>query len=782
MTDRRIAILIASSHFPKEPRLDNLHYPENDVDGLVNVLISKDRGGFDEVTTLKNKPHYEILTKLNLSFKNAGKNDLILVYYSGHGKCNSAGRLHLATPNTTIDAIESTSISVGNIKELIDVSSAHKIVIILDCCYSGAIGKEFIKGSVNDQLQMASESRGTYIMTASSSLQVAKEKKDDAHGIFTKHIIGGIQSGDADLDQNGYISIDELYSYVHEKVTIECHQKPELYNPHRRGDLIIACSGRTPRSERNRQLLKLLFEMGKDGLPKEIFDKARDIIEMDVDKISGVLLDYDTLLDKLLCREIVPLEFTKEWCDIRDEPINHVNQNGRSKYKKILFLSSIISCILFAILILALKNSWIAETFFVDEDLIESSRGDENDNGNEQQNFGIGEYAEKKNAEIYIPVEGRLIVKTDPKDALIRFLNTKERFSQEMTLKPRRYHLEVSATGYETKRQWIDIKTGERKKLDISLKEIVETAKLFVDTKPKDSQIRILNIRPEFNQGIELSPGRYNIEISAAGFDTQRKWINLVSGENRISTLLKISKRSNTRKNSLGMVFVYIKPGIFMMGSPLTETGRDDSEKQHKVTLSQGFYIQTTEVTQGQYYEVMGTRPWIGKSYVKIGDSYPAVYVSWHDSQNFIRKLNSIETTRNYRLPTEAEWEYVCRAGSTAMYYFGKSDSDLVKHAWSDKNAWNIGNKYAHQVRKKEPNPWGVYDMYGNVWEWCEDLYNEYPDDLANDPICVSGGMERVLRGGSWSNLPAFCRSANRNRHAPSYKSSSVGFRLLQEE
>lgn len=238
--------------------------------------------------------------------------------------------------------------------------------------------------------------------------------------------------------------------------------------------------------------------------------------------------------------------------------------------------------------------------------------------------------------------------------------------------------------------------------------------------------------------------------------------------------------QKKTFTNSIGMKFVTIPAGTFMMGSPSSESGRDSDEKQHQVTLTKGFYMQTTEVTQGQWYEVMGTRPWSGKKYVRDSTNNPAVYISWNDCQNFIRRLNQKEGSNKYRLPTEAEWEYACRAGSTTRFCFGDSDSILGNYAWYRKNAWDAGEKYAHTVAKKQPNAWGLYDMYGNVWEWCQDWKGNYPSVSVTDPKGPSSGKYRVLRGGSWSYLAGSVRSGDRFRYRPDSEGRFLGFRAVQ--
>jgi len=229
-------------------------------------------------------------------------------------------------------------------------------------------------------------------------------------------------------------------------------------------------------------------------------------------------------------------------------------------------------------------------------------------------------------------------------------------------------------------------------------------------------------------------------------------------------------------KNSIGMTFVYIPPGTFMMGSPPYEKYRNDNETQHKVTISKGFYMQSTQVTQGQWKAVMGNNP----SYFKNGDNYPVETVSWNDTQEFIKKLNS-KDNKGYRLPTEAEWEYACRAGTITPFYFGETIStDQVNYNGN----YPYGNGKKGIYREKTtpvgtfpPNDWGLFDMHGNVWEWCNDWYGDYSDKPVTDLIGATTGSSRVLRGGSWYYYARYCRSALRDYNSPSYRGSR-GFRL----
>jgi formylglycine-generating enzyme required for sulfatase activity len=227
--------------------------------------------------------------------------------------------------------------------------------------------------------------------------------------------------------------------------------------------------------------------------------------------------------------------------------------------------------------------------------------------------------------------------------------------------------------------------------------------------------------------------------------------------------------------NSIGMKFQLIKPGTFMMGSPASELGRDENETQHQVTLTQPYYLGVYEVTQEQYERIMGINPSEFKS-----SSHPVDSVSWEDAVAFISKLNDLERGqlpgRVYRLPTEAEWEYACRAGTTTAYSFGDSASDLESYAWYSKNLRSLTQ--THPVGGRKPNPWGLYDMHGNVEEWCWDWFGDYPNRSLIDAMGPESGSNRVGRGGGWSNVAANCRSAHRSSYDPSYRNYYNGFRV----
>lgn len=228
----------------------------------------------------------------------------------------------------------------------------------------------------------------------------------------------------------------------------------------------------------------------------------------------------------------------------------------------------------------------------------------------------------------------------------------------------------------------------------------------------------------------------------------------------------------------LGLELEPIPAGNFTMGSHRNEPGRNPDEgPMMQVTISRDFWLGKYEVTQQQWQEFMGTDP----SHFHGDGHLPMESVSWTDAMDFCKKLTAQEQAAGrlpggyeYRLPTEAEWEYACRAGTTTRFYTGDKDSDLDEAGWYDGNS----GKKTHPVGQKKPNAWGLYDMHGNVWEWCADWYGYYGQAAVKDPAGPREGDFRVVRGGGWMRSAAASRSASRDHHMQDYRFQNVGFRV----
>jgi len=234
--------------------------------------------------------------------------------------------------------------------------------------------------------------------------------------------------------------------------------------------------------------------------------------------------------------------------------------------------------------------------------------------------------------------------------------------------------------------------------------------------------------------------------------------------------------------NDVNMVFVYIPAGEFEMGSPATELKRDSYEDQHHVKLTKAFYMGKFEVTQLQYRAVLG----VGKMMDFAGFDFPADSVSWYQASTFLNKLSE-KTDMLFRLPTEAEWEYACRAGTVTPFYTGETiNPDQANYNAAKlygKGLKGDAKKRTTKVGSYPPNSFGLYDMPGNVWEWCSDRYSKksYKIDSSVDPLGTGDSLSVVIRGGGWDSPPVDCRSASRDSRKSWRHLNDIGFRVVLE-
>jgi len=247
-----------------------------------------------------------------------------------------------------------------------------------------------------------------------------------------------------------------------------------------------------------------------------------------------------------------------------------------------------------------------------------------------------------------------------------------------------------------------------------------------------------------------------------------------------------VSMTPTTQTIALGagvsLELVWIAPGTFVMGSPASESGREVDETQHRVTLTTGFWMGRYEVTQRQWQQIMGTNP---SHFKATGPDAPVDQVGWNDCQEFLQKLNAQVPGGGFRLPTEAEWEYACRAGTTTVFHHGdRLDSSQAN--FDGRAAYGGGpsggcRQTTLRVGQFAPNAFGLHDMHGNVWEWCADWYGAYPPDDVTNPQGPSSGNAHILRGGCWRRSAASCRSAARGQAPLPNRDFDLGFRLVRD-
>ena len=367
------------------------------------------------------------------------------------------------------------------------------------------------------------------------------------------------------------------------------------------------------------------------------------------------------------------------------------------------------------------------------------------------------------------------------------------------SLKEGMHLVEVRKSGYRSQQKTIQL--AQQQKLDVTFGELVAIqGNLSVNYKPFGADVYVdgkkLGQSPRVFNGLLV--GNHQVEVRKDGYATDRKTIAISEGQTAsitgtLASNAVASSSSNTSgyssgsssmasgsntisisvKDGISIEMVKVEAGTFMMGAtPEMEKPNSDEKPLHQVTLINDYYMGKYEVTQALWEAVMGSNPSKYK-----GDNLPVEKVSWNDCQEFISKLNSL-TGRKFRLPTEAEWEYAARGGKRSRGYQYSGNSNISDVAWYDGNS---GSK-PHPVGTKQANELGIYDMSGNVYEWCSDWYGSYSSSSQTNPTGADSGSNRVYRGGSWYDYAWSCRLSNRYFNTPDFRIDDLGLRLALSE
>ena len=359
------------------------------------------------------------------------------------------------------------------------------------------------------------------------------------------------------------------------------------------------------------------------------------------------------------------------------------------------------------------------------------------------------------------------------------------------SLKEGMHLLEVKKNGYHSQQKTIQL--SQQQKLDVTFGELIAIqGNLSVNYKPFGAEVYVdgkkLGQSPRVFNGLLV--GNHQVEVRKDGYGTDKKFVTISEGQtasisgtlssntafssNGYASSSSLSSGGNTisipMENGVSIEMVKVEAGTFIMGATSEMQQPSDDEKTvHMVTLTRDYYMCKYEVTQALWQAVMGSN----FSYFK-GDDLPVEQVSWNECQEFISKLNSI-TGRQFRLPTEAEWEYAARGGKKSCGYQYSGSSNVADVAWYDGNSGN----QTHSVGMKQANELGIYDMSGNVYEWCQDRYGSYVSSFQTNPTGAVSGPFRVARGGSWSDKARSCRSSYRYICTPDSRDYSLGLRLV---
>ncbi|KYC37045.1 sulfatase-modifying factor protein [Scytonema hofmannii PCC 7110] len=682
---RKIALLIGVSEY--EPGLNPLPAAVKDVEAMQRVLANPEMGGFTEIAMLKNPQRQEMEDAIYELFSHGQKEDLLLFYFSGHGITDESGRLYLSTRVTRKQngkLVTPSAVAATFIHESINGSRSQRQVIVLDCCFSGAIAKGLTvkdDGTVDIRTQLGGKGRA--ILTSSSSTQLSFEQEGSELSIYTRYLVEGIEKGVADKDGDGWISVDELHEYASSKVQEASPAMTPNFFPVEEGYRILLA--KSPKDDPKLKYRKEVESRAQQGQGKfSVF--VRRMLDSKRDE-WGLSLEEGTAIEEEVLQ---PYREYERKCNEYEQA-----------------------------LVEAIKQEYPFRPR-VQEDLKEY-----------QQYLGLRD-------EDIASIEQRVLSSNKAE-------YERDRQQKEKLLQPEQ-----------------QIKSQEQDK-----------GQGATVSQPKSSATQ--------TQQFEFKFATITVRSGFLGIGKKTCDINHTSHRAEFFT--------EDLGNGVLLEMVAIPGGQFLMGSPESELGRYDWESpQHTVTI-QPFNMGKYPITQAQW-QAVAAFPKIeidlnpNPSHFK-GANKPVEQVSWDDAVEFCARLSQ-KTEKNYRLPSESEWEYACRAGTTTPFHCGETiTTDLANYNGNFTYANGVKGEYREQttdVGKFLPNGFGLYDMHGNVLEWCQDAWH---DNYENAPVDGTvwtkdpGNQARLPRGGSWNGASWNCRSAYRYRHSRDYRDMSVGFRVV---
>ncbi|BAZ39144.1 extracellular ligand-binding receptor [Calothrix sp. NIES-4101] len=740
---KKIALLIGVSEY--EPGLNPLPAAVNDVDAMERVLANLEMGGFaDNITVLKNPQPQVMREAIEKLFAGRQKDDLLLFYFSGHGiKDFDSGRFYLSTSATRKEKsglVKSSSIEANFLHGNINDSRSQRQVIILDCCFSGAIAQGMTvkdDGSVDIQQQLGGKGRA--ILTSSTSTQYSFEQEGSELSVYTRYIVEGIEKGAADKDGDGWISVDELHEYASAKVQeASPAMTPKFYPVEEGHKILLAKSPKNdPKLKYRKEVERIALEDNGEIsiLGRIILDEQRSNWGLSVEEAAAieneVLEPYRQRQEKLqryeqALSQVVQYEY----------PLSAKNVNRLKRLQNILKLR--------------------------DEDLQE--------------------------------IEERIIA---PKQAEYEQIQKQREEAEKLRQEElEKQYLEALLVQQEQERE------AERLRQEELRKKKQEAERLRQEELRKKEQeaerLKQEELRKQSSSVIHTQQFEFQY-ATLTGFEERSQGF-LGFGKKSIPKISRHQAKAEYFTEDLGngvtIEIVAIPGGTFMMGSPNNEAERRDNESpQHKVTI-QPFFMGRYPITQKQWAAVATF------SKVKIdlnsdpanfkGGNLPIETISWDEASEFCARLSQHcqkqNPKRNYRLPSEAEWEYACRAETTTPFHFGETiTTELANY---DGN-YTYGSAPKGECRQKTtdvgtfpPNAFGLYDMHGNVWEWCEDDWHEnYNSAPTNGNAWLDGNNNdnqiKMLRGGCWNYAPGGCRSAFRGRLFRGNRYFNFGFRVV---
>jgi formylglycine-generating enzyme required for sulfatase activity len=811
MGSNRYALLVSSWKY-QDPNFSCLSAPARDAELLAEVLSNPEIGNFS-VRVLNNEPAQNISKEINRFFIGRTQSDLLLLYFSCHGVKDDAGKLYFACTDTDQELLLSTAVDAHGVNEMMRRSNSKSKVLLLDCCYSGAFAKGMMfkaGGNAVGTGDYFKEGRGLEIITASDSMQYSYESEDakgpGKQSVFTAALIEGLKTGKADDNGDGNITVDDLYNYVYRNIREQnFRQIPTRFSIDVQGEIVVAKNSRP-------EPKKLPPELQREV--ESPFPRVRGTIIVDLAELlkssdKGLALGARQALEKLCDDDSRSVSRRAREC-----LITYDSSKATVKFATSTSLKTQSGLIPPAKYDTEARNKNEKDTVPKPKEAASETESEPH------PTVGVITAREKRIRKIMQGVGLGLAIGTVMVIAVILFWRPPAETSSPVddTVQtileppPPSPAVEQTTVLFSSDPQCADVYMDNE--------HIGKTDQSPLAVSPGMHSLRFVKDGRELTQQMTFSSGRNPSQkvVLPQPPPPLSKKVKIIEKivppspaervDNRPSDAKVIPKPPSRPTITSNMV--WIPEGTFMMGSPESEAeSKREEHPQHHVVVS-GFYLGRTEVTQAQFEQVMGVNP----SRFTGSPHCPVENVNWYDAALFCNALSTREgldtvyvysgikgtpgdgalladvqilSDRNgYLLPTEAQWEYACRAATTAPFSFGENiTSDQVNY----NGALPYLNGPAGENRKKTvpvktlpSNPWGLYEMHGNVSEWCNDWYSYayYSQGEMRDPPGPAEGSYRVLRGGSWSNLGRIQRSAFRSFKDPSARDDGIGFRLTR--
>jgi formylglycine-generating enzyme required for sulfatase activity len=753
----KFALLIGNSHF-EDRGLDTLAAPWNDVVALDEAL--RDLGGFITLP-LFNAGLEEARTKVTELFQGRQSDDLLLLYYTGHGLRDDHGDLYLALPKSRRETISASGLEADFIRRAMDRSPAERQVLILDCCHSGAFMEGRMRAKGADRLRRSDfdpEGRGRFILAASSANESAFEH--DGESLFTRHLVDGLANGSAAPDKE-WIAVGDLYRYLSRRISAEqAPMQPMLWAEGQAGELIVARNP-NPRKPISAEMVALLW----DEDHRRAHSAAMELIQICQENDPQRAADAEkTLRQRLETPETLPLFVAKPILD-------HLDPSGKELERMRAAVAEAGEA----------RAQAEAEARELDAEIerqkteaaaaseraeglaaaLESLRGEQGEAKDKIEHLeqrlaerpdgsGIG----ARFATVAAATFGRLF---EPRGAVVAVALLAVIYA---SVDPDRFERMVDIAG-----RFLPFVEPSPTALVAELKSEVDVLRTQRDTEAARADAA----------EADLTTARARIaELEGAG--------SLTSGATQDECTETPADRcppgSSFVEADRFPEMVVIPAGEFMMGSPETENGRNSSEGPQQEIAVARFALARSEVTFDQWEACVADGGCDGHEPNDFGfarGEHPVIDVSWDHARSYVDWLNSKIEGAPYRLPSEAEWEYAARAGESSAYPWGPNwDADQA-------NGKRVVAETT-EIRSYPANGFGLRDMIGNVWEWTEDCWRDNLRDQPMDGTAVMQGLgadcsRRVVRGGSWGAGPRLLRSADRNWVEPDGRSGLLGFR-----